>query len=207
MAATRAAIAVVGLVWLVAAVAVGASGRLQALQPPAPQLIVGALTAAVLTAIAVVGPVRRWAVGVDVRALVALHVTRLVAGGYFLVVYYRDGQLPYAFAVPGGSGDVLVALLAMALLATTSPLTARGRWLYAGWNVLGLVDILFVVATAARLGAAEPGSMRALLRMPLSLLPTFLVPLIIASHVVLALRLTGGPRNGPQAPSVRRAPA
>jgi len=202
MAATRAAIAVVGLVWLVAAVAVGASGRLQALQPPAPQLIVGALTAAVLTAIAVVGPVRRWAVGVDVRALVALHVTRLVAGGYFLVVYYRDGQLPYAFAVPGGSGDMLVALLAVALLVTTSPRTARGRWLYAGWNVLGLVDILFVVATAARLGAAEPGSMRALLRMPLSLLPTFLVPLIIASHVVLALRLTGGPRNGPSCPGV-----
>src|SRR5437868_628776 len=79
-----------------------------------------------------VGPVRRWAVGVDVRALVALHVTRLVAGGYFLVVYYRDGQLPYAFAVPGGSGDMLVALLAVALLVTTSPRTARGRWLYAG---------------------------------------------------------------------------
>ena len=193
MAATRVAIAVAGLVWLVAAAAVGSSGRLQALQPPAPQLVVGALTAAVLAAVAVVGPVRRWALGVDVRALVALHLTRLVAGGWFLVLYYRDGALPYAFAVPGGSGDVLVALLAMALLATTSPLTARGRWLYAGWNVLGLVDILFVVATAARLGAADPGSMGALLRLPLSLLPTFLVPLIIASHVLLAVRLTKRP--------------
>jgi hypothetical protein len=70
--------------------------------------------------------------------------------------------LPYAFAVPGGSGDMLVALLAIALLATTSPLTVRGRWLYAVWNVVRLVDILFVVATAARLGVAEPGSMRAL---------------------------------------------
>jgi hypothetical protein len=189
MEATRAAIAVVGLLWLVAAVAVGASGPLQTLQPPAPQLIVAALTAAVLVAIAVVGPVRRWALGVDVRALVALHVTRLVAGGWFLVLYHRDGQLPYAFAVPGGVGDMLVALLAVALLATTSPLTARGRRLYAGWNVLGLVDILFVVATAARLGAADPGSMRPLLRLPLSLLPTFLVPLIIASHLLLVRRL------------------
>jgi hypothetical protein len=36
---------------------------------------------------------------------------------------------------------------------------------------------------------ADPESMAALLRLPLSLLPTFLVPLIIASHVVLGLRL------------------
>jgi hypothetical protein len=57
------------------------------------------------------------------------------------------------------------------------------------WNVLGLADILFVVVTAAWLGVAEPESMAALLRLPLSLLPTFLVPLIIASHVVLGVRL------------------
>ena len=47
-----------------------------------------------------------------------------------------------------------------------------------------------MVATAARLAAADPGSMVALLRLPLSLLPTFLVPLIIASHVILGVRLT-----------------
>jgi hypothetical protein len=46
-----------------------------------------------------------------------------------------------------------------------------------------------VVVTAARLGLADPASMAALLRLPLSLLPTFLVPLIIASHVILGLRL------------------
>jgi len=46
-----------------------------------------------------------------------------------------------------------------------------------------------VVVTAARLGVADPESMAALLQLPLSLLPTFLVPLIIASHVVLGVRL------------------
>jgi hypothetical protein len=60
---------------------------------------------------------------------------------------------------------------------------------YSIWNVIGLVDILFVVATAARLGLTAPESMRALLRLPLSLLPTWLVPLIIASHVLLGIRL------------------
>jgi hypothetical protein len=55
--------------------------------------------------------------------------------------------------------------------------------------VVGLVDILCVVMTAARLGVTAPDSMAALLRPPLSLLPTFLVPLIIASHVQLFRRL------------------
>jgi hypothetical protein len=35
--------------------------------------------------------------------------------------------------------------------------------------------------------------MPALLRLPLSLLPTLLVPLVIARHAVLAIRLARGP--------------
>jgi hypothetical protein len=69
------------------------------------------------------------------------------------------------------------------------PTGSHRRRAYRAWNVLGLVDILLVVATAARLGIADPESMRPLLRLPLSLLPTFLVPLVIASHVVIARRL------------------
>jgi hypothetical protein len=57
------------------------------------------------------------------------------------------------------------------------------------WNGYGLIDILFVVATAAAEGRANPASMAALLRMPLSLLATFLVPLIISSHLLLFARL------------------
>jgi hypothetical protein len=57
------------------------------------------------------------------------------------------------------------------------------------WNVIGLIDILMVVATAARLNLQNPGSMSALTELPLSLLPTFLVPLIIFSHVVIFTRV------------------
>jgi hypothetical protein len=173
--------------WLAVAATLGASGRLEALQPPLPQLTLIALTAAALLATAKVPAVRAWALSVDVRALVAFHLTRFV-GSYFLVLY-RRGELPYAFAVPGGWGDILVASLALLLLLSGPPDTVRRRRAYVAWNVLGLLDILFVVATAARLGFAAPASMQALLRLPLSLLPTFLVPLIITSHVLLAIRL------------------
>lgn len=136
---------------------------------------------------------RVWLRALDVRWLVAIHLTRFV-GFYFLYLYGR-GQLPYDFAVPGGWGDIAVASVAILVLLLGPPRGAGRRAAYIVWNVFGLVDILFVVVTAVRLGAADPGSMLALQRLPLILLPTFLVPLIIASHVVLAVQLTRSPRG------------
>jgi len=94
--------------------------------------------------------------------------------------------------VPGGWGDIAVASLAIVLLLIGAPSDGGRRAAYAVWNVLGLADILFVVVTAVRLGAADPASMAALQRLPLNLLPTFLVPLIIATHVILGIRLARG---------------
>ena len=177
----------IGLGWLVIATGVGAVGLVSALRPPAVPLVLFGLTAVVLGAGWFSTGFRAWLLAIDVRWLVGLHLTRFV-GAYFLYLYGR-GQLPYAFAVPGGWGDIAVASLAALLLLSGSPARAGRRAAYTLWNVLGLADILFVVVTAARLGVAAPESMAALLRLPLSLLPTFLVPLIIASHVVLGVRL------------------
>jgi hypothetical protein len=186
----------IGLVWFVLALGLGASGQLLSLRPPGPQLILLGLTVAVIVAGARVPRFRAWAWSLDLRSVVALHLTRFV-GAYFIVLY-RRAELPFAFAVPGGLGDILVATLA-AILIVTGPPDTRGRTVaYGAWNILGLVDILFVIATAARLGLTDPDSMRALLRLPLSLLPTFLVPLIVASHVLIAVRLAQPPsRRGP----------
>ena len=178
----------ISLVWLGAAAALGAAGVFEPLRPPAPQVILVALTALTLLAMAAIAPLRRWTRTVDVRVLVFLHVTRILAGGWFLVLC-RRGELPSAFAVPGGIGDIVVGALALWLLVAVTPATARGRRLYAVWNVLGLLDILFVVASATRIALGDPGALAPLLRLPLSVLPTWLVPLIIASHVVLAVRL------------------
>ena len=186
---------IVGLLWLLTAVYLGASGRVATWRPPIPQIVLGGLTALVLVAVVALPRFRRWVRALDLRWLVALHLTRFV-GIYFLVLYYRDGALPYAFAVPGGWGDILVATLALGLLAVSGSLETRRR-LVGVWNTLGLIDILFVVATASRLALADPDSMNALLHLPLSLLVTFLVPLIIAGHVVVFWRILGAanPQN------------
>jgi hypothetical protein len=176
----------IGFVWLVAAVAFGASGRLSELRPPAPQLVLLGLTLVLLLAGALVPGFRGWLAGLNLRQIVALHLTRFV-GIYFLILYAR-GELPYAFAVPGGWGDIAIATGALALVLLVPDLAAHRSWVLI-WNLLGFIDIVYVVVTAARLVFANPDSMSALLRLPLSLLPTFLVPLIIASHVFLFWRL------------------
>ena len=183
---TRPVLALAG-VWLLAAGLIGASGWLSALRPPAPQLVLAGLTIALLLATRLWSPLREFLEAVDVRALVLFHVTRFV-GFYFLVLYAR-GDLPWAFAVPGGWGDNAVAATALLLVLLVRPDSPGGRPAYLAWNVLGLLDILGVVLTAARLALADPGSMRALLRLPLSLLLTFVVPVIIATHVLMLARL------------------
>lgn len=176
-----------GLGWLLIATGLGGAGIIRTVRPPAAPVVVFGLTAAVLAAGWLVAGFRAWLSAVDERWLVGLHLTRFV-GAYFLYLY-GQGRLPYAFAVPGGWGDIAVASLAAILLVAGPPHGVRRRSAYIVWNVFGLADILFVVATAAWLTVADPGSMVALLRLPLSLLPTFLVPLIIASHVILGVRL------------------
>jgi hypothetical protein len=154
---------------------------------PAVAATVWTLTALVLLACWKISPIRVWALNVDVRWLVLFHVTRLFAGAYFLVLCQR-GELPCGFARPAGWGDIIVAVLALAVVSATR--TRFAKMLLLVWNMLGLIDIIFVVFSALRFGLKDWQSMHALRELPLSLLPTFLVPLIIASHVLIFVRLT-----------------
>ncbi len=185
---------VVGLVWLAAALGLGATGAIARWRPPTPQLVLAGLTVVLLAAVVARPRFRHWLARLDLRWLVAVHLTRFV-GFYFLLLYYRDTALPRAFALPGGWGDIVVATLALALLIAGGKLEVRPR-LVGVWNALGLLDIVFVVATASRLALADPDSMNALLRLPLSLLVTFLVPIIIADHVVVFWRIRAPAKAG-----------
>lgn len=173
--------------WLALALLAGRLRLLAVLPPPFPQMVLVGLTVALLVLFCAWPTLRAWGRAVDVRVLVLVHVTRFV-GIYFLVLHGR-GELPWAFAVPGGWGDIAVAAAALLVALLVSPATAAGRRVYVAWNAAGLLDILLVAGTAARLAFADPASMQALTGLPLSLLPTFLVPIIVATHVVIGWRL------------------
>ena len=181
------AVLLVGAGWLLVAGVLGAAGVVRLLQPPAPPIVLFGLTAVLLAlAWGLVG-FRESLRALDARWLVAPHLTRYV-GIYFLVLH-GQGRLPYAFAVPGGWGDIVAATAAVVLLLSGRPRGGGRRTAYLAWSVYGLADLLFVVLTAGRLGVENPASMAELLELPLSLLPTFLVPILIASHLVLGVRL------------------
>jgi hypothetical protein len=190
----------IGVLWLVAAIALGLSGLLRFVRPPGPQILIAGLTGLLIATYWFGKSFRDWLTTFDLRAIVALHLTRFV--GFYFLWLYGKGQLPYRFAVPGGWGDIIVAAAASVMLASWSMLGRRRPVLFI-WNLYGLVDILFVVTTAAAEAMAVPASMAALLRMPLSLLATFLVPLIISSHLLIFARLRRGAWATSPAPSRR----
>ncbi len=128
--------------------------------------------------------VRAWVDSLPLRALIGLHLCRFV--GFYFLILGRDGGLPKAFAFPAGIGDIAVAIGALTLLSV--PVRMRSRLTVAVWNIIGLADILFVVFQALRCGLTDWASMSALRELPLALLPTFFVPLILASHILIFIR-------------------
>jgi hypothetical protein len=158
--------------------------------PPrvAPPVILAALVVGQLVAIAALPQLRSLLAAVDPRVLVVPHGVRLV--GLWFLVLWRRGELPFGFAVPGGTGDVVVAIGALVVALAAIPVTTRTRRVaFIAWNVLGLLDLGMVVATAMHFARSAPASLEPLRQLPLVLLPTFAVPLLIVSHLVLLVRL------------------
>src|SRR4051812_42533372 len=157
--------------WFAVAFVAGHLLWLQRLPTPGVPAIPLALTGLVFWAYFRVAAWRDALDALDLRVLVLLHVTRLV--GFYFLHLQSLGELPAAFATPAGYGDIVVAVLALLVVLVPMSPALRARALSI-WNVIGFVDILLVILTAARLGRADPDSMQALTRLPLSLLPTFL---------------------------------
>jgi hypothetical protein len=123
--------------------------------------------------------------------LVGLQAYR-VFGGIFLVAWSR-GDLSGTFALPAGSGDVLVGLLALPVAYLLHAGAAGGRTAAIAWNVLGLVD--FAIAIGIGILSA-PGPLQLIVpdrpnvqlgNFPTVMIPAFAVPSSILLHA-LSLR-------------------
>jgi hypothetical protein len=182
------------LVWFVLACAAGVSGRVASLTPPQPQLVIAALSLVLLVSGWVLPGMRAWRSEVNLRGFVAFHVTRFV-GIAFLMMSAR-GEMSVEWALPAGWGDIAVATGAL-LIAALLPRPESRPDIVRLWNLIGLIDIVAVVVTAARIGMRDPAGLAPLLRFPMSLVPTFIVPVVFATHCWMALRLQ--PRARPAA--------
>jgi hypothetical protein len=112
-----------------------------------------------------------------------------VVGGIFLIAYLQD-DVPGAFALPAGIGDVLVGIAApFAAVALASRGVDRAWPLVTAWCAMGIADLVVAVSCGfltapssfQQLALSEPNT--AITSYPLVLIPVFAVPLSIVLHV------------------------
>jgi hypothetical protein len=125
---------------------------------------------------------RQFTMSLNPRTLTMIHSWR-VAGLVFLVLAtYRI--LPRVFACPAGWGDI--AMGATASFVALKLANPNHRRLFVTWQVLGMTDLVMAVAlgTLARVIDPQGISTNAMTMLPLSLIPTFAVPLLLILHII-----------------------
>ena len=169
---------VTAVTWLVVAVIAGATEWFARLVFPVGQLIILGLTAGVIVATLAPTSFRDWLDSVPLRWLVGINISRFI--GITFLVLAAQGKLNPVFAFRAGWGDIIVAAAAILLLTVSAP-----RFVLHAWNLFGVLDLLTAVGTASIVP-----DVRALLTFPLSLIPTFAIPVLLANHVLIFRRLS-----------------
>jgi hypothetical protein len=180
-----------GLVWLAAALVVGATGAFAVLPPPWPQIIILTLTVTAIVVSTNVPAVRAWVDSIPMRGLVGFNALRIIGGVAFVVLGAR-GSLSPIFAARAGWGDIIAAAGAVLLVLSGSPRATLHRWAYLAWNTFGVLDLVVAVGTATIVVVrGDVPGMEPITRLPLVLVPTLFVPLFLAAHVAIYRRLMG----------------
>ncbi|MBL8719843.1 MAG: hypothetical protein JNL79_27895 [Myxococcales bacterium] len=176
--------------WAAVALLLAASNTLaRAPRPLIPAMIFG-LTGAAVFAHRRSAALRAYVAGFDPRLAIAFHLVRIPFGLAFLREA-AQGTLPVAFARVAGPGDLLAGGLVVVALVAAADLTPLRRAVVFAWNTFGLLDMIVVVATAQRLVvfAQDPRMQATLGRFPYAVLPTFVVPMILITHLAVFARL------------------
>jgi hypothetical protein len=130
----------------------------------------------------------------DLRLLTLAQTWRV--GGIVFLILYQRGALPGAFAIPAGWGDFAIGI--------TAPIVAW-YWrrpfptkTFIVWNLLGCLDLVLamtlgVLASRTPIGVlAGDVTTRLMGQFPLSLIPTFFVPLLLILHLISLSRVRKG---------------
>jgi hypothetical protein len=125
---------------------------------------------------------RDFAQSLNPRTLTIVQSWRIA--GFAFVALYAYGILPGVFALPAGWGDVFIGLTApLVALSLADPEHRKGFIL---WQVLGIFDLVEAVTLGMTSRLIEPHGIPTapVTVLPLSLIPTFAVPLLLILHVI-----------------------
>ena len=182
------------VIWLGAVVVLGAAGVFAGApgMPPLP-IFAGAVVPLVLFGAAwrTSKAFREFLLAIDVRVIVAVQAWRYAGFGFFAL--YASHVLPGLFAWPAALGDMAIGITAPFWIArlTQNPdaIASRGFRL---WNGLGILDFVIAFSTATvssmLLVTDTLPSMAPVARLPLLLIPAFMVPLFAMLHVLALMQ-------------------
>jgi hypothetical protein len=125
---------------------------------------------------------RQFALSLDPSRLTLLQSWRIL--GFTFVLLQAHAILPALFALPAGYGDMFIGMTATFVALKLANPTHRGAFI--AWQLLGMADLVTAVGlgTTAQLFSPHAGSMAAMTVLPLSLVPTFFVPLLFILHII-----------------------
>ncbi len=184
--------------WLLAIVLGGTAGVFEPgpSSPPLPLLVALAAPIGIFTLAYALSPrFRDFILSLDLRLLTAIQCWRVI-GGMF-VFLWAFGLRPALFAFPAGLGDVAVGVAAVFVLRAMIDGAPDWRRKVLLLNLGGLLDFVGAVGTgvltsdtALGLLAGENADQWASMgSMPLSLIPTFAVPMWTILHLISLLQL------------------
>ena len=136
---------------------------------------------------------RTFANSLNLRWLTLAHTWRFVGLG-FVLAWYPLHLLPAGFGIPEGLGDIAAAAFAIPLASALHHGTAQRKY-FVTWNIFSLVDLVSAITmgilfSPSTFGLLVNGGLTTALMVtfPINLIPTFLVPLFILSHLLMLAR-------------------
>ena len=161
-------------------------------QPPLPMGLAAATPLVLFLVWFVASPgFRQYTMTLNPRVLTWVQSLRIE--GFVFLVLATYGILPKVFALPAGWGDMLIG--ATALFAGLKLATPDRRKLFIAWQLLGMADLISAVALGTLAGVIDPHAIatNAMTVLPLSMIPTFGVPLFMILHIICIAQATQWP--------------
>ena len=136
---------------------------------------------------------RQFALSLSPRILTLVQSWRIE--GFVFLVLAAYGILPRLFALPAGWGDITIGATApFVALALAVPGRRKSFIL---WQILGIADLMNAVALGTLATVLNPHGIGAdaMTVLPMSLIPTFAVPVFLILHIICIAQAIRWPKS------------
>lgn len=142
---------------------------------------------------------REFTLSLNPRILTMVQGWRFAGIAFVALAAY--GILPKLFASAAGYGDIVIGLTAFLALNLATP-EHRGSFIL--WQLLGIADLVNALLLGTLSGVIDPHGIptSAMTVLPMSLIPTFGVPLFLIFHIICIAQALRWPKRLPSAAGV-----